>query len=72
VRQQGWANAPEEFVIGVNALSAPIFDNNRKLVGTLGLVNSIQFLGRRPTTEQIEAVTGGGGGKSPRHLSLTR
>jgi IclR family KDG regulon transcriptional repressor len=71
VRQQGWANAPEEFVIGVNALSAPIFDNNRKLVGTLGLVNSIQFLGRRPTTEQIEAVTRAAE-EITRHLSLTR
>ena len=56
VRQQGWANAPEEFVIGVNALSAPIFDKSHRLIGTLGLVNSIQFLGRRPTAEQIANV----------------
>jgi DNA-binding IclR family transcriptional regulator len=71
VRQQGWANAPEEFVIGVNALSAPIFDKQRKLVGTLGLVNSIQFLGRRPTTEQVESVTAAAA-EITRHLSLTR
>lgn len=71
VRQQGWANAPEEFVIGVNALSAPIFDKERTLVGTLGLVNSIQFLGRRPTTDQIAAVTAAAE-EITRYLTLTR
>jgi DNA-binding IclR family transcriptional regulator len=57
VRAQGWANAPEEFVIGINALSAPIFNKHGRLIGTLGLVNSIQFLGRRPTEEQIASLT---------------
>lgn len=71
VRQQGWANAPEEFVIGVNALSAPIFDKDQRLIGTLGLVNSIQFLGRRPTTEQLSAVTAAAA-EITGHLTLTR
>jgi DNA-binding IclR family transcriptional regulator len=71
VRHQGWANAPEEFVTGVNALSAPIFDQNRKLIGTLGMVNSIQFLGRRPTAEQISSVIAAAG-EITRHLTLAR
>jgi DNA-binding IclR family transcriptional regulator len=71
VREQGWANAPEEFVIGINALSAPIFDRDKRLVGTLGLVDSIQFLRRRPTAEQIAAVTGAAA-EITRHLTLTR
>ena len=57
VRRQGWAHAPEEFVLGINALSAPIFDRDKRLVATLGMVNSIQFLGRRPTADQIKALT---------------
>ncbi len=57
MRRQGWAHAPEEFVLGINAVSAPIFDRDRRLVATLGMVNSIQFLGRRPTSDQIKALT---------------
>ncbi len=57
VRRQAWANAPEEFVLGINAVSAPIFDRERRLVATLGMVNSIQFLGRRPNAEQIRGLT---------------
>ncbi len=71
VRKQGWANAPEEFVIGINAVSAPIFDRQTNLVATLAVVNSIQFLGRRPTVEQISGVTAAAA-EITRHLALTR
>ncbi len=40
-------------------------------MGTLGLVNSIQFLGRRPTTDQIAAVTAAAE-EITRYLTLTR
>ena len=71
VRQQGWANAPEEFVIGLNAVAAPIFDSRTRLVATIALVDSIQFLGRRPTVEQISSLTAGAA-EITRHLALTR
>lgn len=71
VRLQGWASAPEEFVIGINALSAPIFDRDRRLAATLGMVNSIQFLGRRPTAEQVGALTSAAAEISG-HLALAR
>lgn len=71
VRQQGWANAPEEFVIGINAVAAPIFDRENRLIATMALVNSIQFLGRRPTVEQISSVTAAAA-EITRHLALTR
>ena len=71
VRQQGWANAPEEFVIGINAIAAPIFDRENRLIATMALVNSIQFLGRRPTVEQIGAITAAAA-EITRHLALTR
>ncbi len=71
VRRQGWANAPEEFVLGVNAVSAPIFDRDHRLVATLGMVNSIQFLGRRPTAEQISNLTAAAA-EITSHLAMTR
>ena len=71
VRRQGWANAPEEFVLGVNAVSAPIFDREKRLVATLGMVNSIQFLGRRPTADQITGLIEAGREISG-HLALSR
>lgn len=71
VREQGWANAPEEFVLGINAVAAPVFDRQNRLIATIALVNSIQFLGRRPTVEQIGAVTAGAA-EITRHLALAR
>ncbi len=71
VRQQGWANAPEEFVIGINAVAAPIFDRQTRLVATIAIVNSIQFLGRRPTVEQISSITAGAA-EITRHLALAK
>ncbi len=71
VRLQGWANAPEEFVIGINAVAAPIFDRQTRVVATIALVNSIQFLGRRPTVEQISSITAGAA-EITRHLALTK
>jgi DNA-binding IclR family transcriptional regulator len=71
VRLQGWANAPEEFVIGINAVAAPIFDRQTRLVATIALVNSIQFLGRRPTVEQISSITAGAA-EITRHLALAK
>ncbi len=58
VRRRGWAVAPNESLIGVNALAAPIFDSMGTLIGSLALVDSIQFLAEHPTVEQISALTG--------------
>lgn len=56
VREQGWAAAPEEFTLGINALGAPIFDHVRRCVAAIILLDSVQFLTRRPTGQQIAAV----------------
>jgi IclR family transcriptional regulator, KDG regulon repressor len=56
VKEQGWAVAPNEALIGVNALAAPIFGANGLLIGTVSIVDSIQFIEEEPTTEQIERV----------------
>jgi IclR family KDG regulon transcriptional repressor len=57
IRRRGWATAPEEVLLGVNALAAPIFDDAGECVATLALVGSIQFIPRRPDAAQIAALT---------------
>jgi IclR family KDG regulon transcriptional repressor len=57
IRRQGWAVAPEETMLGINALSAPIFSAGRELVGSLGILGSIHGLSPKPTKLQIKAVT---------------
>ena len=56
VKEQGWAVAPEEALIGINALSAPVFDGTGALAGTINIVGSVQFLEPEPAPHFIEAV----------------
>ena len=56
VRERGWAVAPEEALIGVNALAAPVFDATRELAGTIAVVGSIQHLRPEPDSALIAAV----------------
>lgn len=57
VRREGWATAPNEIVIGLNALAAPVFDASGVLVATLAIVDSIQFVTDSPTAEQVARTT---------------
>jgi IclR family KDG regulon transcriptional repressor len=54
VRQQGWAAAPNEAVIGLNALAAPVFDAAGILAGAVAIVDSVQFITQHPTALQID------------------
>jgi DNA-binding IclR family transcriptional regulator len=56
VRAQGWATAPEESLIGINALAAPVLGDGGKLVGALAIVGSIQHIPAAPPRDQIDAV----------------
>lgn len=56
VRVQGWAIAPEEITLGINALAAPILDHQYQLVGTISTLSSIHELTKKPTKEQLDAV----------------
>lgn len=53
INQQGWAVAPNEALIGLNTLAAPIFDATGTLIGAVGIVDSIQFIPEVPSAEQI-------------------
>jgi IclR family KDG regulon transcriptional repressor len=52
-RQRGWAIAPNEAMIGINTLAAPVFDVSGALVGAVGVVDSIQFIPAEASDEQI-------------------
>jgi len=55
--RQGWAVAPNEAVTGLNALAVPIFDASEKLVASIAIVDSLQFIPKKPTDLQIATMT---------------
>ena len=60
VRRQGWATAPSQAVIGLNALAAPIFDALGTFVGAIAIVDSIQFVPEDPSAKQIKLIVEAG------------
>ena len=56
VTRNGWAVAPEEALMGINALAAPVFDASGELAGTITIVGSIQHLPAQPATDMIMAI----------------
>ncbi|MCS0590139.1 IclR family transcriptional regulator [Massilia norwichensis] len=57
VRRQGWASAPNQAVTGLNAVAAPLFDAAGILIGTLAVVDSVQFLPEPPPEELLQQLT---------------
>lgn len=56
VRRRGWAHAPNEGVIGLNALAAPVFDGHARLAGIMAILGTIQFIPQDASPAQINAV----------------
>jgi DNA-binding IclR family transcriptional regulator len=56
-REQGWADAPEELLLGLNALAAPIFDDTGDCAGAIALVGSIQHIPHTPNERLIAALS---------------
>ena len=56
VRRQGWATAPGEALVGINALAAPIFAPTGGLAGAIAIVDSVQFIARQPRKPQLARV----------------
>jgi len=56
VSANGWADAPEEVVLGINAVSAPVRDHRGELVAMVSAMDSIQFIPREPPQELVKAV----------------
>ncbi|MEO3387941.1 IclR family transcriptional regulator [Mesorhizobium sp. CAU 1741] len=55
--QRGWADAPGEYLHGVSALSAPIFDVTNRMIATVTLAGPLADIGVPPKQHLIEAVT---------------
>ncbi|WP_312527606.1 IclR family transcriptional regulator [Paracoccus sp. (in: a-proteobacteria)] len=56
IKERGYASAPEESLLGINAVAAPIFDNSGQLLGSIGLIASIQHLRAEPSKAQLAAL----------------
>lgn len=56
VAARGYSVTPEQSLLGINALAAPIFDRSGTLVGSIGLIGSIQNLPPEPEPRQIAAL----------------
>jgi IclR family transcriptional regulator, KDG regulon repressor len=48
-------------MLGINAVAAPIFDDQDSCAGALALVGSIQFLPAEPDTNSISALKAAAG-----------
>jgi DNA-binding IclR family transcriptional regulator len=60
VVKSGYASAPEEAMLGINALAAPVFDHGGACVGALAIVGSIQFLPAMPRPGDVSALKDAG------------
>jgi DNA-binding IclR family transcriptional regulator len=56
VRKRGWSTAPNEAVMGVNTLAAPVFDHRGVLAGSIAFVGSTQVIAAKPAPSQLNAV----------------
>jgi DNA-binding IclR family transcriptional regulator len=56
ISRQGWATAPNEAMLGLNALACPIYGAEGELAGTLAIVSLTQFIGTPPDADQVAAV----------------
>jgi DNA-binding IclR family transcriptional regulator len=58
VRARGWASAPDQMMVGVGALAAPVFDHAGAWRGAVALVGASQAIPAEPSAALIEAVVG--------------
>jgi IclR family KDG regulon transcriptional repressor len=57
IAKRGYATAPQESMLGLNAVAAPIFDGHDACIAALAIVGSIQFLPDKPKQSDIDALT---------------
>jgi IclR family transcriptional regulator, KDG regulon repressor len=56
IRQRGWAVAPNEAMIGLNTIAAPVLDAIGHFAGAVAMVDSIQFIPAEPGRELIDGI----------------
>lgn len=57
IKARGWATAPGQAVTGLNSVAAPLLDVKGALIGTLAVVDSVQFLPDAPPEALIAELT---------------
>ena len=55
IKKQGWADAPGEVLVGINAVAAPVFDQNG-LIGTVSMIGDLDQLPSPPSSDQLELI----------------
>lgn len=55
-KERGWAIAPNESILGINTIAAPVFNHRSELVAALGVTGSVQFVPAMPQPDLIDAV----------------
>lgn len=56
VRKRGWASAPHEAMIGINALAAPVFGALGHYAGAIAITDSVQFISHKPSDQQVHEL----------------
>jgi DNA-binding IclR family transcriptional regulator len=56
VVRRGYCSAPEEAMLGINAVAAPIFDDAEACVASVAMVGSIQFLPANPSAAVLKSL----------------
>ncbi|WP_305096779.1 IclR family transcriptional regulator [Croceibacterium aestuarii] len=56
VAARGWADAPQQVVLGINAVSSPVYDHRGDLVAMVSAMDSIQFIPPDPPAGLITAM----------------
>jgi len=59
-RARGWTIVPEEAVVGVNAIAAPVFFHDSTYAGAIAIVGSTQYISPNPAQELIDHVVEAG------------
>jgi IclR family KDG regulon transcriptional repressor len=56
VARLGYASAPEEAMLGLNAVAAPVFDAQDACIAAIAIVGSIQFLPDKPRQSDVAQI----------------
>lgn len=56
IKTRLYETAIEEVMLGFSTVAAPIFDADNKLIGTVGIIGSVQYIADPPNPQQIAHV----------------
>lgn len=56
IRREGFASAPEEALLGVNAIAAPVYAHDGSLVGSVAFIGSVQHITAPPQPHLAERL----------------